>query len=164
MHKDMNHVSLVGRLTRDIEMRYTPNGLAVGRLALAVNRKVKKGDSWEAEASFFDVTLFGKMAEALDPYLTKGSRIAVSGELKQDRWESQGQKHSKVVIIAQDIQLLGSPKQATQRPAASPPAAPKPPVQETRPRDWHEFTGVPKSTPEKDLFSGPEDFDSDIPF
>lgn len=167
MHKDMNHVSLVGRLTRDIEMRYTPNGLAVGRLALAVNRKVKKGDSWEAEASFFDVTIFGKMAEALQRYLTKGTQTAVSGELKQERWDQDGQKRSKVVIIAQDLQLLGSPRQegqAAQGAYSAPPPQQQPQQQYNRPRTHAEFSGVQPPKPEADLFTGPEDFDDDIPF
>lgn len=104
---DTNSVTLVGRLTRDAELRYSQSGSAVASLSIAVNRSRKQGDQWISEANFFDVSLFGKSAEALKQYLTKGKQIAIQGELKQDRWEKDGQKFSKVQIIANNIQLLG---------------------------------------------------------
>ena len=106
---DINHVIEIGHLTRDAEVTYTPGGMAVGKLSIAVNRRVKKGQEWVDEANYFDVSLFGKQAEGLKPYLTKGKQIAVDGFLKQDRWQDQatGQNRSAVKIVANDIQLLG---------------------------------------------------------
>ena len=104
---DINHVIEIGRLTRDAEVTYTPGGMAVGKISIAVNRRVKKGQDWVDEANYFDVSIFGKQAESLQKFLTKGKQIAVDGFLKQDRWEKDGQKHSAVKIVANDIQLLG---------------------------------------------------------
>ncbi|HBD69152.1 MAG TPA: single-stranded DNA-binding protein [Treponema sp.] len=104
---DLNSVTIVGRLTRDVDMRYSQSGSAIASLSIAVNRSRKEGDQWISEANFFDVSFFGKSAEALRPYLTKGKQIAVQGALKQDRWEKDGQKFSKVQIVASNIQLLG---------------------------------------------------------
>jgi len=109
--KDINSVILVGRLTRDAELKYLNTGTAICTFSIAVNRSVKKGDKWEDEASFFDITLFGKQGEVVTQYLTKGQQIAVSGELRQDRWEKDGQKHSRVVIVADSVQLLGGKRQ-----------------------------------------------------
>jgi single-strand DNA-binding protein len=105
---DINKVVLVGRLTRDSEIKYTAGGLAIGKVSLAVNRRKKTQDKWEEEVNFFDVVIMGKTAEALGRYLVKGKQIAVSGELRQNRWEQDGQTRSKVEIMAEDIQLLGS--------------------------------------------------------
>ncbi|GHU11713.1 single-stranded DNA-binding protein [Spirochaetia bacterium] len=104
---DINHVVLVGRLTRDAELKYTANGQAVSKFSIAVNRSVKKGDQWESEPSFFDITLWGKRAESLNQYLVKGKQISVNGELRQDRWEQDGKNRSKVEVIASNINLLG---------------------------------------------------------
>lgn len=104
---DINHVVLVGRLTRDAELRVLSNGTQVCRLSLAVNRRVKKQEQWVDEASFFDVSVWGKQAEILNKYLTKGRQIAIQGELRQDRWETNGEKRSKVEVHAINVQLLG---------------------------------------------------------
>jgi len=103
---DLNRVIEIGRLTRDAEVTYTPGGMAIAKMSIAVNRRVKAGDGWADEANYFDVQLFGKSAENLKPYLLKGKQIAVDGYLKQDRWEKDGQKFSKITINANDIQLL----------------------------------------------------------
>ncbi|MDC7225643.1 MAG: single-stranded DNA-binding protein [Spirochaetales bacterium] len=105
--EDVNYVIIIGRLTRDAELKYTNSGLAVSSFSLAVNRRKRSGDNWEDEVSFFDLALFGKRAESLNQYLTKGQQVAVEGSLTQDRWEQDGQKRSKVKIIANNIQLLG---------------------------------------------------------
>ena len=107
---DINSVVIVGRLTREAELKYTNSGTAVSKFSIAVNRKKRSGDSWEDEASFFDCTLFGKIAEALNQYLNKGKQVAIDGELRQSRWEQDGQSRSKVEIIVNNIQLLGSNK------------------------------------------------------
>ena len=113
MATDLNHVVLVGRLTRDVgsderSFGYIGNGQARANVSIAVNRSRKGADgNWVEEANFFDVTIWGKQAENLKPYLTKGKQIAVDGYLKQDRWEKDGQKFSRVSIVANNVQLLG---------------------------------------------------------
>lgn len=107
MSTDLNSVFLIGRLTRDVELTYLQSGSAVARFSLAVNRSTKSGDQWVDEASYFDVSLYGKQAESLKQYLLKGKQIGVQGSLKQDRWEKDGQKFSKVAIIANNVELLG---------------------------------------------------------
>jgi single-strand DNA-binding protein len=104
---DLNHVVLIGRLTRDAELKYTANGQAVCKFSVAVNRRKKSGDQWVDEANFFDVVLWGRQGEALNQYLVKGKMVGVDGELRQDRWEQDGQNRSKVEIVAGNLQLLG---------------------------------------------------------
>jgi single-strand DNA-binding protein len=109
---DLNHVSIIGRLTRDAELKTTSGGLAIGKFAIAVNRRKKQGDSWADEASFFEVALFGKSAEALAKYLVKGKQVGIEGSLVQDRWEQDGQARARVGIIADSVQLLGGGENA----------------------------------------------------
>jgi single-strand DNA-binding protein len=106
---DLNHVTLIGRLTRDAELKYTSGGMAVCKFSIAVNRKKKNGDEWVDEASFFDIVLWGRQGEAINQYLVKGKQIGVDGELRQERWQDRdsGQARSKVEIVASNIQLLG---------------------------------------------------------
>ncbi|MDR2313483.1 MAG: single-stranded DNA-binding protein [Spirochaetaceae bacterium] len=104
---DLNHVVLIGRLTRDAELKYTASGQAVCKFSIAVNRRRKSGDQWVDEASFFDIVLWGRQGESLNQYLVKGKLVGVDGELRQDRWEQDGQNRSKVEIVANNIQLLG---------------------------------------------------------
>lgn len=104
---DVNHVILIGRLTRDAELKYTSGGMAVCKFAIAVNRRRKNGDQWVDEASFFDIVLWGRSGESLNQYLVKGKQVAVEGELRQDRWEQDGQSRSKIEIMANNVQLLG---------------------------------------------------------
>jgi single-strand DNA-binding protein len=104
---DLNHVTLIGRLTRDAELKYTPGGLVISSFSIAVNRRRKNGDQWVDEVSYFDINLYGKPAESLKQYLTKGKQVAVDGELRQDRWEKDGQNHSRIYIAANNVQLLG---------------------------------------------------------
>lgn len=110
---DINHVVLIGNLTRDVGEGYSvlSNGTAKASISIAVNRSKKSGDQWVDETSYLDVTIWGKTAENLKPYLTKGQKIAVEGYLKQDRWEKDGQKFSKVSVVANSVQLLGGKKQ-----------------------------------------------------
>jgi single-strand DNA-binding protein len=111
MSADINQVVLVGRLTRDAEIRYTSGGMANSRFSLAVNRRTKKENEWVDEVSFFDIIIWGKTAEGLTKYLLKGTQVAVAGELRQDRWEKDGQKQSRIVINAHTVQLLGGKKE-----------------------------------------------------
>jgi len=104
---DVNHVVLIGRLTRDAELKYTSGGMAVCKFALAVNKRRKQGEQWVDEANFFDIVLWGRSGETLNQYLVKGKQVAVEGELHQNRWEQEGQSRSKVEIMANNVQLLG---------------------------------------------------------
>ena len=110
MAGDLNTVALVGRVTKDSELRNSSSGTPLCNFSVAVNRRVKKGDQWSDEASFFDLTLWDKQAESLNKYLVKGTQVAVQGELRQDRWEKDGQKHSKIQVFVNSIQLLGGGK------------------------------------------------------
>ena len=103
-----NRVVLVGNLTRDVELRYTPSGTAVTDIALAVNERIKKNDQWVDEVHFFDITLWGRTAEVAGEYLSKGSSVLIEGRLKLDRWEQDGQKRSKIKIVGEKMQMLGS--------------------------------------------------------
>jgi single-strand DNA-binding protein len=104
---DLNQVVLIGRLTRDAELKYTSGGQAVCKFSIAVNRRKKIGDQWEDEANFFDIVVWGRQGESLHPYLVKGKMVGVNGELRQDRWQQDGQNRSKVEIVANNLQLLG---------------------------------------------------------
>ena len=105
---DINHVVLVGRLTRNAELKYTNNGSAVCKFGLAINQRRKKDDQWVDEAHFFDIALWGKTAESLNQYLVKGKQVGIEGQLRQNRWEQDGQARSKVEIFATNVMLLGS--------------------------------------------------------
>lgn len=104
---DVNHVILIGRLTRDAELKYTSGGMAVCKFAIAVNKRRKQGEQWVDEANFFDIVLWGRSGESLNQYLVKGKQVAIEGELHQNRWEQDGQARSKIEIMANNVQLLG---------------------------------------------------------
>ena len=104
---DINTLTIIGRLTSNCNIGYTLNGTARLNLSIAVNRSQKSGGEWSDKTSFFDVTVWGKTAENISPYLSKGKQIAVQGYLDQQRWEKDGQRFSKVCIIAEQVQLLG---------------------------------------------------------
>ncbi len=104
---DVNHATLIGRLTRDAALTYTSGGMAVCKFAIAVNKRRKQGEQWVDEANFFDIVLWGKQGESLNQYLVKGKQVAVEGELHQNRWEQDGQSRSKIEINANNVQLLG---------------------------------------------------------
>ncbi|PLS80902.1 single-stranded DNA-binding protein [Candidatus Saccharibacteria bacterium] len=100
----MNQVILMGRLTRDPELRTTPNGKNVCSFSLAVDRAFGQDDA----ADFFDVTAWDKLGELVNQYLAKGRRCLVQGRLSQRSWEQDGQKRSKVEVIATDVTFLDS--------------------------------------------------------
>ena len=103
---DLNNYSVIGRMTRDLDERafaYTSNGKARLNISIAVN----DGYGDNQYTSYFDVVVWGKTAENIKPYLGKGKQICINGRLRQDRWESNGQKNSGVVIVAETVQLLG---------------------------------------------------------
>jgi single-strand DNA-binding protein len=102
-----NTVYLSGNLTRDPELRYTPNGTAVASFGLAVNNRKKQGDQWVDDPCFIDVTAFGKDAEQVGEFLNKGMSIMVEGRLQYRTWEANdGTKRSKHEIVAERIRLL----------------------------------------------------------
>ena len=104
---DINHVVLVGRLTRDAELKSIASGQSVCKFSIAVNRRRKNGDQWEDEPNFFDIVVWGRQGESLHQYLVKGKMVGVDGELRQDRWQQDGQNRSKVEVVANYLQLLG---------------------------------------------------------
>jgi single-strand DNA-binding protein len=105
---DLAVAVIVGRLTRDAELKYTNSGQAVCHFSVATSSRRKKGDQWLEESSFWDVDLWGKQGESINQYLTKGKLVAVEGAMRQDRWEQDGQTRSKTLIPANTVQLLGS--------------------------------------------------------
>lgn len=107
---DVNKIICIGRLTQDAKVDFVSSGTAKSEISIAVNRSVKKGGNWVDEVSFFNVTIWGKTAQNLEQYLKKGTQICVEGFLRQDRWEKDGQKQSRVLIVAENVQLLGSGK------------------------------------------------------
>ena len=114
---DLNKVILIGRTTHEIDERsfgYTTGGTARLNISIAVNRREKRNGEWADRVSYFDVTIWGKTAENIKSYLHKGKQIAVEGYLDQQRWEKDGVKYSKVVIIADSVQLLGGNDSAPQ--------------------------------------------------
>lgn len=110
MASDLNAVVIVGRLTRDAELKYSASGTAISRFSIANTQSRKKGDQWVEEGHFFDAILFGRRADALQRYLVKGKQVAVQGSLQQNRWQDKqtGQNRSRVEIMVNDIQLIGS--------------------------------------------------------
>ena len=104
-----NRVILLGNLTRDVEVRYLQSGTAVADVGMAVNdrRKGQNGE-WIEETTFVDVTLWGRTAEVAGEYLGKGSPLLVEGRLKYDSWEKDGQKRSKLTVVCERMQMVGS--------------------------------------------------------
>jgi single-strand DNA-binding protein len=128
-----NKVILMGNLTRDPELRYTPKGTAIAKIGLAVNRtwKNEAGETKE-EVTFVDVDCFGRTAENVGQYMRKGSAMLIEGRLKLDTWDDKqtNQKRSKMGVVAETVQFLGSPRgegapagERSSRPTSAKPAA-----------------------------------------
>nr|UVX93121.1 MAG: Single-strand binding protein family protein [Bacteriophage sp.] len=113
----INQISITGNLTRDPEFRNTASGTAVLSFGIAVNdrRKNQQTGEWEDVPNFFECVAFGNRATALSDILTKGMKVAVAGKLHYSSWEKDGQKHSKVDIIANDIELMQNRKPQQQQ-------------------------------------------------
>ena len=107
MASDLNNVMLIGRLTKDPELKYSTSGMAVVEFSIANNYYMSNKSS--NEVNYFDVVAFGKTAETVSKYLTKGKQIAITGTLRQDRWQDKDTNtaRSKVRIIMQSMQMLG---------------------------------------------------------
>lgn len=108
MASSFNRVILLGNLTRDVEIRYIPSGMAVTDIGLAVNdRRKNQSGEWTEETTFVDVTLWGRTAEVAGEYLSKGSPILIEGRLKLESWETEGQKRSKLKVVGERMQMVG---------------------------------------------------------
>ncbi len=104
-----NRIILVGNLTKDPELRYTPQGTPVATIRIAVSSKFKtqSGGDMKEETLFIDVVTFGKQAETVSQYLAKGRPVLVEGRLQERKWESDGQQRSKFEVVAQTVRFLG---------------------------------------------------------
>jgi single-strand DNA-binding protein len=146
-----NKVILVGNLTRDPELRYTPKGMAIAKIGLAVNRNwTSESGEKKEEVTFVDVDAFGKQAETIGQYLKKGRPILVEGRLRLDQWEDKQtqQKRSRLGVVMESFQFMDSgnrgegstaptaPRPAA--PAASKPSAPPPSSDEDVPPQEHD--------------------------
>jgi len=152
-----NKVILVGNLTRDPELRYTPKGMAIAKIGLAVNRvwRNEAGETKE-EVTFVDVDVFGRTAENVGQYMRKGRPILVEGRLRLDQWDDKqtGQKRSRLGVVAETVQFLGSPAGAE---GGGAPAAPR------TPRPAASGAPAPASAPEPLEGDVPPESD-DVPF
>jgi single-strand DNA-binding protein len=117
----VNKVILVGRLGKDPDISYSPNGLAIAKFSLATNENVPAGEgNWEERTEWHRIVAFGKLAEVCGNYLNKGRQVFVEGSIRTRQWEDQqGQKRYSTEIIARDIQLLGSGGGAESQPQAA---------------------------------------------
>lgn len=149
----LNKVMIMGNLTRDPELRYTPKGTAVADVGLAVNRRVPDGSgNWTDETTFIDVTLWGRQAELAQQYLTKGRGCFIEGRLQLDTWEDResGKKRSKLKVVGENLQFLpdgrggggggGAPSgPPSQRPSESSPKG----ASAAPPEDFQEDDDIP---------------------
>src|SRR3989344_2142727 len=142
MARSFNQVTLMGNLTRDPELRTTPNGQSVCNFSLALNRSYKGQDGeWKEMTDFVDIIAWGPLGERVAQYLTKGRPALVSGRLQSRSWEQDGQKRSKVEVVANDVTFLGSPggggpaPSGGDEPATTPAAAKKSPKKDEKEED-----------------------------
>ena len=124
-----NRVILMGNLTKDPEVRYTPSGTAVGDLRVASSRRYRTADGENREETcFVGVTVWGRQAETCAEYLRKGSPLLLEGRLKYDEWEKDGQKISRISVVAERVQFLGAPRSSEPRDGGAPPRREQPPM------------------------------------
>jgi len=130
-----NKVLLMGNLTRDPEVRYTPKGTAVANLGLAINRTylTETGESKD-EVTYVEVEVWGRQAETAGQYLSKGRPVFIEGRLRLDQWDDKesGQKRSRLKVVAERVQFLGAPKGTAEISEEAPPPA-RPPQRSARP-------------------------------
>jgi len=118
MARSFNQVTLMGNLTRDPELRTTPNGQSVCSFSLALNRSYKGSDgNWQEATDYVDIVAWGPLGERVAQYVTKGRPVLVSGRLQSRSWEQEGQKRSKVEVVAQDVTFLGGRGESSGAPA-----------------------------------------------
>jgi single-strand DNA-binding protein len=136
MARSINNVILMGNLTRDPELRQTPNGQNVCSFSLALNRSYRnQSDEWQEATDYVDIVAWAALAERVSQYLTKGRRCLVQGRLQSRSWEQDGQKRNKVEVVASDVTFLDSrpgggsdevPVTATDEPQSAKPKPSKP--------------------------------------
>jgi single-strand DNA-binding protein len=149
---NLNKILLGGRLTRDPDpLRYTPNGTAIAEISIAINRVTKNHDGSKSESvTYVDITCFGRTAEIVSEFLQRGSPIFIEGRLQLVTWDDKqtGQKRSKLRVVAENMQMLGSRPPSEQKPAPVRPVAP------------------PKAVPPKPIATVPvnDEPGDDIPF
>lgn len=157
----INRVAISGNLTRDPELRQTAGGMAILGFGVAVNdrRKNQQTGEWEDYPNFIDCTMFGARAEKLQPYLAKGTKVAIDGKLRWSQWERDGQKRSKVEVIVDEIEFMSQRQQGQL--GSEPVYAAAAPAQAAQPMQpmQQQFGGMP--APQQ---AAPSIYDDDIPF
>lgn len=177
---DINKVIVIGNITKDLDNNsygYTQSGVARANVSIAVNRSRKDASGqWVNDVSYFDITVWGKLAENLKPYLLKGKKIAVTGFLKQDRWQDQqGNNRSRVSIVAEEIELLTPREDSNNAPVQNYQTAPvqnSAPAQNYQARPVQTYQAAPNyqtapanNAPVQNYQQGTfDDFPEDIPF
>ena len=134
MARSVNQVFLMGNLTRDPELRQTPTGQNVCGFGLALNRayRTQTGD-WQEATDFIDIVTWGPLAERVSQYLAKGRRVLVQGRLQSRNWEQDGQKRTKVEVVANDVTFLDSRGFNNEQEPEVPLTTEKVPVEKTKP-------------------------------
>ncbi|ETX06994.1 MAG: hypothetical protein ETSY2_13815 [Candidatus Entotheonella gemina] len=103
----LNKVMLLGNLTRDPELRYAPNGTPIANFGMAINRRYRQGEEWREEVCYIDIVTFGRQAETVGEYLSKGNLAMIEGRLQWRSWETEdGQKRSKHEVVANNVQFM----------------------------------------------------------
>lgn len=156
MASSINIAAISGNLTRDPELRMTPAGTQVLNFGVAVNDRAKNQQTgeWEDRPNFIDCVLFGNRADALSRILRKGIKVAVSGSLRWSQWERDGQKRSKVEVVADEVVLMQAQQDGRQQPAYPQPAyppqayAPQPAYQQPAPQAYQQPQPVPQPAPQ----------------
>lgn len=124
MARSFNQVILMGNLTRDPEVRQTPNGQSVCSFSLALNRSYKGSDgNWQEATDYIDIVAWGPLGERVAQYVTKGRPVLVNGRIQSRSWEQDGQKRNKVEVVAQDVTFLGGRGEGGDAPAPSAPSS-----------------------------------------
>jgi single-strand DNA-binding protein len=146
---NLNKVFLMGNLTRDPELRYTPSGIAVVNFGMAVNRRFTDANGEKKEdVCFVRITVFGKQAETCNQYLSKGNPVFVEGRLQYRSWESEGQKRNSLDVVAERVQFLGKTTKTEAEPKAEDEYLPETvPLEETRPPKAEETQDIDGVTP-----------------
>jgi single-strand DNA-binding protein len=149
---DINKVIIIGRLTRDPEIRTLPSGTAVAKFGIAVNRKYSVNNETKEEVSFFNCVVWGKMTEIIRQYCQKGKQVAIEGRLHQNRWQDaqSGQNKSVVEIVVENLQLLGSRGSEDGESKSY--------------ADSGSKQGISENPPEASMPESPDMLDDDIPF
>ena len=156
----INRVEITGNLTRDAELRQTQGGTVILGFGVAVNdrRKNQSTGEYEDYPNFIDCTMFGTRAEKLQPYLVKGTKVAIEGKLRYSSWERDGQRRSKIEVVVDDLEFMSSRSQQQQQPAQAAQAV----YPNQMPSVDAQYDAIPAQLPVVD--AGASVYDQDIPF